>query len=127
METQNLSNDLVDKVYIGLAYVFSQNRYDIFVSDSWYPTEPISSMDHSSVLYILEEDEISDFVERLNNYIIQNCEPPSGNTKMSEYKSLWGIHLVRYNQNSFVVFNRYWRNISGIPELEMEFKKIEGN
>ena len=80
-----------------------------------------------SVLYTIDESQVNDFIQKLNLYVSehQGTMPVSENKKSSEYLELSCIRLYRLDSSTFAVFNRYYRPISGIFGIDIEFKKRE--
>lgn len=118
------SLEVSELVFIGLRFIALQNKYEIYIADDYDAYVYSYNYDRSSV-YVVNEDDIPDLLQKLDEYIAEHDIPPRGNAKISEHRALFDIYLVRYDEESFMVFNRYQRNFSGIPEIGIEFKKIK--
>ena len=82
-----------------------------------------ATWDQYSEIYLINEDEVSGFIDSAAKYVKTHGELPDVPHKMSEYNSLAVIYLIRYNDTEFAVFNRYLRSIKEISEFGYKFRE----
>ena len=115
--------DISNSALLFLSFSLIDQKYDVQHDPTCH-----SGVPWYSEVYTISEDSILDFIDKLNEYLRINNKIPetSVGKKISEYNELTEIHLVRVDDSSFAVFDRYMRPVMSIEGIDMEFKKKEG-
>lgn len=115
--------DISNSALLFLSFSLITRKYDVKPISAYHTAIP-----WDSEVYTISEDSILDFIDKLNEYLQINKRIPetSVGKKISEYGELTEIHLVRVDDSSFAVFNRYLRPVISIEGIDIEFKKKEG-
>ena len=115
--------DISNSALLFLSFSLIGRKYDVQSLSAYHTAIP-----WGSEVYTISEDSILDFIDKLNEYIRINKRVPetSAGKKISEYNELTEIHLVRVDDSSFAVFNRYLRPVISVEGIDIEFKKKEG-
>lgn len=116
--------DVSNSVLLFLSFSLIDQKYDVQLHTACY-----SGIPWSSEVYTVSEDSVLDFIDKLNEYIRISKRIPeiSIGKKISEYNELIEIYLVRIDDSSFAVYNRYMRPVIAIEGIDIKFKKKEGH